>query len=178
MKKIWKVIIVLVCVIILFFLFKRINRTDEKYFNTVELDTNNVIINTLSKNYLDTIVNIGLKELEIKNIKVVLLSLSYNEKSKLSNELELMAYIKEHEGIYYILIDENLDRGKMIEILSHELIHLKQYKSGRLTLINNQPTWENVVYSLDYFPYDKRPWEIEAFKEGQTLNQKLNKILY
>jgi len=74
---------------------------------------------------------------------------------------------------YSITIDKELSAGRMIEVIAHELAHVRQYAEGRLRHGGEaghrgwwwKPTREG---KAEFFPYDsmkvwaERPWEKEA----------------
>lgn len=64
-----------------------------------------------------------------------------------------------------------IDRGKDFLItLFHEMIHVKQYlKKELVDLPHFQVKWKGYTYSKDYFPYENRPWEIEAYAMEEDL---------
>ena len=59
-------------------------------------------------------------------------------------------------NMLYLDIDMDLDR-----VLIHELQHILQFHQGRLKTLDSGFYWEGQIYSFDW-PYDERPWEIEA----------------
>lgn len=54
---------------------------------------------------------------------------------------------------------------KLMETLSHELVHLAQFATRRLYYFSDGDTarFDGQRYSLDDTEYEDRPWEIEAF---------------
>ncbi len=76
-NKIWFFIIGLIITIIIYFL----TTNNEKYFNVVELPTKDEvgsIINQTTYPYIDTIIALGLKELNIKPKMVVVRNMDVN----------------------------------------------------------------------------------------------------
>lgn len=57
-----------------------------------------------------------------------------------------------------ITIAKRLSPENVIRTIFHELVHVKQYETGRLEF---GMIWEGKIYTCDY---DSRPWEIEAFE--------------
>jgi hypothetical protein len=62
-------------------------------------------------------------------------------------------------------------------VLSHEIVHVHQYYSGRLIFDDNKITWMGDEYKLDGLPYDSRPWENEAFFLESELKSRIIKKL-
>lgn len=61
-------------------------------------------------------------------------------------------------------------------ILCHEMLHLKQYIDGVLSLDINKKKffWNGKEYSYDV-PYMQRPWEQEVFKKQNSFISKVRK---
>lgn len=180
MKKNWKIIVGITCgFLLLFFIIKTTKSHSEPPFNVVQLDNSIIILNGLEKPYLDTIINIGLNQLNIQDVIVTLLPMEdYVIDAFKDGGIELKAYLKEKDGLYYIFMLD-MDRKESIDVLSHELIHIKQYHDNRLfNDINNDPIWLGERYPLDLFSYEDRPWEKEAFSLDKELNVKISSILY
>lgn len=68
---------------------------------------------------------------------------------------------------FHIMIDKGKD---FLITLFHEMIHVKQYLKRELVdLPHFQVKWKGYTYSKDYFPYENRPWEIEAYAMEEDL---------
>jgi predicted metallopeptidase len=161
---------VILTLILLFFLFKSLNK--ETPFSRIQLSPSNIIFNSTSNSYMDTIVSVGLDELKIKDVVVIIRPITPDIldmlKSKESS-LDIKAFIIGREDTYVIYV-VNLSRTTAIEVLSHELIHLQQTETGKLIKGTTSVKWEGIEYSPE-LPYDERPWEREAFdKQNQLLN--------
>ena len=81
---------------------------------------------------------------------------------------------------YHITIYLNHSKYSILETVAHEMIHLKQYNSGDLSLSKSMKS----AYKYDHFwrgvdhtdtDYEDRPWEIEAFKKEDALSKKFLK---
>ena len=85
---------------------------------------------------------------------------------------------------YSIEVDpRNTDRKKMIDTFFHELTHIDQYVSGRLTHKNGEKIWcgsemrsvkNYAVHSNDkkLQEYRSQPWEVEARQRGAEMSEK------
>jgi len=61
--------------------------------------------------------------------------------------------------------------NKMLEVLSHELIHVAQYATRKMRILSGS---FSVAYGKDHYnslrlPYMERPWEIEAHEKEYIL---------
>jgi len=144
-------------------------------FNKIEFVEGNNVLNRELPKYMDTIVLAGLRELDIENKIVVLKPIQV----KKVGDIELEAYIVEQGSIYIIFIKE-LSKSKSISTIAHELIHLQQYIDDRILIEGDTLIWDfNTIYSKSNLPeYMERPWEIEAYKISNTLENKIETTLY
>ena len=67
-----------------------------------------------------------------------------------------------------IFIAKRLSVENVVRTLFHELVHVKQYESGRL---DHNKLWEGKLYDCNYYEY---PWEVEAF----DLEEKMMNVFY
>lgn len=180
MKGIWKIVIAVLFVLVVVLVIVQTSKNkSEVYFKQVQLDTTNLVSNSVDKPYMDTILHVGLSILNLKDVMVSVLPLTESAKSQFAAEGgELKAHIREYDGVYYIFIDD-VDRIESIKILSHELIHLKQYYEKRLYLKDGRiPVWLGDEYPLNYTTYENRPWEVEAFSLDDQIEEKITSVLY
>jgi hypothetical protein len=96
-----------------------------------------------------------------------------------TEEFNFVSYItkipfKKHEYIIFLKNDLFLDYTKTV--LSHELVHLDQYESGRLKIMEDGYEWMNITTKFKDENYLERPYELEAFKKQNDIKKKLNKI--
>jgi hypothetical protein len=171
------VLIALFLGIILYYL-NRYNKVE--YFKSIELTDNNGIVNVTKQKYMDTVVSVGLDVLNIKDNYVTIREMPDEIKGRFNdqNSLDLTASIIGANDQYIIYID-NVDRITAIKSLSHELIHLQQYSSNRLSVIGSGVViWNGKEINVLDIPYNDRPWEIEAFKGQYELEKKILEKLY
>lgn len=168
-KLIFVIVAILLTIIIYFLLTYK-----EASFNKVEIVKSNGILNRTEDLYLDTIVHVGLKELNISGITILINPL---EEKLTSGEFEIEAHIVGNQN-QFIIFTQSFNRRKAIEVISHELIHLNQYRTERLVKLGSTIVWEGIPYPLiGLLPYLDRPWEVEAFVLGEELKDKVNLIL-
>lgn len=176
MKNKYTILIVVGVLLLLSFLIY-IGTRPEETFKTIELSNKNFVSNRGSKTYLDTIVQVGLDQMEIEGETVMVKEQPVQR--DLGDEFESEAYIIYQKGQSIIFIKPKLTRLKAIEIIAHELIHLEQYRTGRLEILKDgYVCWENDTIDLPNTPYDKRPWEEEAFNYGPLLEEDIKSVLY
>lgn len=173
MKKIklkWVIIFIVVVGIIIFLL----TRIKEKPFNQIELDKQNVITNNTEVAYYDTILHVGLNELNIDSTYLIVKDFAGGA----MGEFDLKAYILGNDFQYMVYMKKS-SRSSAIEFLSHELIHLKQFNDDRLIKVDNiHMVWEGETLDAMAIPYKLRPWEKEAFEKSRELENKIRKKLY
>jgi hypothetical protein len=178
MKKILKIAGIILAIIILIFVIYKIATYKEKTFNKFTFKTNHYVFNRTDALYLDTIVHAGLQKLDIDSVIVVIRPL-INKEGILSGDMEFKAHIKGEEYSYIIYIG-NFSRDENISILSHELIHLKQYYRNEIKIINEgkTPIWKGDTIDVNGYTYENRPWEKEAYGNQYKLSEKMKTLLY
>lgn len=152
----------------------------EQTFKQFDIETTNMVANRTEDNYLDSVVYVGLDELGMDSIAVTIRPITDEVKQRFDSEGTLKAHIL-GRGKQYIIFLDDMSRDESIKVLSHELIHLRQYVTQKLILHKNEVIWDGEVISehkVSELEYDKRPWEMEAFAEQRRLENKIRNILY
>lgn len=179
MNKYLKSLLIILVIGIAIFLFLN-RKTKPDYFKKVDLNEANQILNNTDKPYLDTIVSVGLDQLGIDSVDVLIYPLSETARKNFQRTSggDLDAHIRENNGIFYVFLNSELSRSEMITVLSHELIHLKQYHEKRVIYKDDTIIWMGIKYKLSQIAYDDRPWENEAFIKQNDLADKIEMVLY
>ena len=152
----------------------------EQTFNRIDIETTNLIANRTDRNYLDSIVYVGLNEMNLDSIAITIRQISPDVQERFDSDSQLKAHIIGKENQYIIFVDE-MSRDEAIKVLSHELIHLKQYYTKKLILEKDKVIWDGrEVYQseINDTKYEQRPWEAEAFAGQRGLENKIREILY
>ena len=173
-KNILKIIAGVVLLIILYFLIFKISSGD-KPFNQIQLTENNFIYNENFPTYYDTILMVAMDEAELSGFNVTLRELSDKTKSQFDGELK--AHIR-YENDDFFIFTSKMGRSEAIDVLSHEVIHMLQYRSGNLSYTNGKVTWMGEVLDLNSKEYEERPWEVEAFQKQSKLAGKVGDSLW
>lgn len=148
---------------------------NEPSFKPVELEQNNYVSNNVLPSYYDTILMVGLEVAGIQGVTVTVEELS--DKAKQSFNGELNAHIRYIDGRFYLFIDP-LSKKRAITIISHEIIHMKQYLDGTFKYDDGRITWNGQAYLLEDINYDDRPWETEAFQLESQLASQVSDVVY
>ena len=152
----------------------------EQPFKQFDIETTNMVANRTEDNYLDSVVYVGLNELGMDSLAVTIRPITDEVKQQFDSEGTLKAHIL-GRGRQYIIFLDDMGRDESIKVLSHELIHLRQYVTQKLILHKNEVIWDGKViseYKVSESKYNDRPWEIEAFAEQRQLENKIRNILY
>jgi hypothetical protein len=182
---------IILLIIIGFILFKKsfldglkfkmnIGIYQEQTFKQFDIETTNMVSNRTEDNYLDSVVYVGLNELGIDSLAITIRPITDEVKQQFDSEGTLKAHIL-GRGRQYIIFLDDMGRDESIKVLSHELIHLRQYVTQKLILHKNEVIWDGKVisgYEVSESKYNDRPWEIEAFAEQRQLESKIRNILY
>lgn len=153
-------------------------KSSKPFVQTEIENKSNVVFNETNQSYYDTIILTGLEILGIQDVGVNVNPLTNQAKENFAKQGgELSAHIREFYGSYYLYIDPT-PKDEAIDVIAHELIHLKQYNSGELKYDNKVLTWKSKTYSPYELPYGERPWEIDADDKGYELAQLIKQKLY
>lgn len=138
----------------------------KKFKEVVEYERNNIIVNQTEHMYYEDILHVGLNELGITN-EIILIRTSQSKDGL--DEYDLKGSIITN-GQQYLVQIYDIPQSESIQVLAHELIHLDQYRSGRLKIVNDSIFYEDNVYMKGQLPpYRNRPWEREAFGRQRDL---------
>jgi predicted metallopeptidase len=152
----------------------------EQTFNRIDIQTTNMVSNRTDTDYLDSIVYVGLNEMNLDSIAITIRQINPEVQAMFDSESQLKAHIIGKENQYIIFVDE-MSRDEAIKVLSHELIHLKQYYTKKLILEKDKVYWDGEeIYQreINETEYQRRPWEAEAFAGQRGLENKIREILY
>ncbi len=177
-KVILCILLIIGMITVLYYLNKQ---QEEKYFTPTPIDYDiNFVMNETEMKFLDTIAYVGMKQLGLQSnlIKFIPLSDKTKEEFRSQTDSDLRAHIIYQDKISYIFIDK-MTRDESILVMGHEFLHVKQYDSQRLKLINTgKVVWLGDTIDVVTMEYVSRPWEIEAFKEERSFRDSLLKVLY
>lgn len=152
----------------------------EKEFKDIDIETTNNIRNKTNRDFYDEIVLVGLNELGVDSVYVDIREITDEAKAQFDINTELRAHIIGRNNQYVIWIDD-MGKSEAIQVLSHELIHLLQYKNREIILEKEYVEWKGTRYSyneVQNIEYRDRPWEADAFSKDRELKFKLEDILY
>jgi hypothetical protein len=146
-------------------------------YNQVELTTYNYVLNSIPNTGYDTVTKVALDVAGISGVQVFIQELSESAKSQFDGELK--AHVRYFNGEFYIFISD-LSHKEAIEVISHEVVHIQQYLSGDFVYdqSNGDTYWKAELYYPDNIPYERRPWEDDAFDLQGTISDKVSAILY
>lgn len=152
-------------------------------YNTVSIDSDNNIVNKTEQRYLDTALLVALNEAQISGVTVVIeeLTSTIREQFRQFGDIHLSAAVVGNGKQFILFVDRFSHKGALTPI-SHEVIHIMQYHSGRLKSVPDYGVvWEKDTISYDVLratDYRERPWEMEAFEGEDGLKEKIQKVLY
>lgn len=149
-----------------------------------EIKKNNIIINNLSNDnskLYEDYCYIGLNIIDVDSVTVCLKNISDEIIiDYLRDGYNILGYIDIIEDKKYDIYINKSDKFKhqLIETISHELIHLKQFDLKIMinTLNPYLVYYNNVLYDLNNIDYFLRPWEIDAYTKQFELEQKMRLI--
>ena len=170
------VLVILSITLLSVLLVTKADANDNPY-NQVELTTYNYVLNGTQNNSYDTVAKVALDVAGISGVSVFIQELSESAKSQFDGELK--AHVRYFNGQFYLFISE-LDHKEAIEVISHEVVHIQQYLSGDFVFDQNTSDlyWKGELYDINSIPYERRPWEDNAFYLQGSISEKVSAILY
>lgn len=162
---------------LLFFIIStmHLSKDDLPEFKEVDYKINNFVDNRTKEPYYTDIINLGLNELNIKNSYIRIVNSDSEE--FIGDNWELKAKVN-GKGYFYIITIYNLSKRESIEVLSHELIHIKQLYSGTLRIQDEKVFFKGRSWELNNIPpYSYRPWENEAYEVSLFLENHITNLL-
>jgi hypothetical protein len=175
-KKLKIVIIILIILVFGFIIYKTITYK-ERPFKEIQLNKTSLVLNSSKVPYIDTILHIGLDSMGIHNIVVTVYDLTDEMKNNFSTSIDLKANLYIDDGLYFLWI-ANMNRKETLRVISHELIHFRQYYDKDLWFKNGHLVWKGDSVNLESIYYYDRPWEIEAFSKQDSIYKILVKELF
>ena len=178
-NKLFKIIGVILLIIISFFILYKILNNKQPIMKEIIFTDKNEVVNNTRTSGLDTIVHVGLQKLNIDNISVFISLLTAKSNMNIDDDIDIVAYTtKFGDNLYSIYIKED-SQINSIEVIAHELIHLKQYYTGRLIVEDNNILWLGKKVDVkSYSNYISRPWEDEAYHQQKDLYNEIKKVIY
>jgi len=170
-----------IIVIILAFIFVLTEPDKEQSKPVFEFPTSIEVNNYSGKSYIDTIAMVTLYNImEYDTINLSIHDMPFdmpNEKHDIAGYMTVNPFQKH---TYFLFVDPQCTSISNINLIAHEMVHIQQYESGDL---KHMPDNSGVIYRGDTIrskevPYDKRPHEIDAFKQELIIAKLLNKMIY
>ena len=179
LNKILAVILLIILVVLIWKSYKA-----QEPYSPVPLSGNNFVVNQTEYVWADTTVSVALDIAGVEGVTVVIKDLTPEMRNRFRDDnvgVELNAAIV-GSGNQYLLYVYRLNRLDASKVVAHEIIHLLQYRSGRLKILPPKNiVWEGDTISADRLysiQYSERGWEREAFDGEDGLANKMDEILY
>lgn len=134
--------------------------------------------NVKSKYDLETVCKIILTEiLHLPNIELQVVTNDRLVKKFDTKDVEMQALLDGYPAMHrYVLHLRGKLQIDILEIISHEMVHLKQYETGNLRLEGTTFIWKGQKY--ENTEYWDRPWEKEARNEQYNIEKQVKKLYY
>jgi len=156
---------------------------EERVFEDIDFETTNIVYNRTDKEFYNEVVQVGLRELGMDSVIVSIREITQEAKDNFDIDTELRAHILPNgsRGNNYVIWIADMGRFESIVVLSHELIHLKQYQNKELIIEEDGIVWKRIKFTyqdISHIDYMIRPWERDAFNKDKALRFKMQDILY
>jgi hypothetical protein len=139
-------------------------------------DTNHVSNNSMVLN-VEKYVRSGLKLLKLNSVTILIKDLPKNFNAALEKGMELEGFVSKYDEGYIIYIINGLSRKEMINMISHEIVHIEQYETNELMVCSDTIIWKGHDYkNATTISYESLPWEVEAFNNQNKIRKQLSTI--
>lgn len=116
----------------------------------------------------------GISELGLTGVNVRVMPIADKMKEKYQGG-SLKGYVEGAGGYYTIYLGE-ISNVKILEVVAHELIHVKQLHTKQLIKLEGQKIiYLNKEFHTAKLGYHARPWETDAYNEGAKLERTIKK---
>lgn len=140
------------------------------------LNTNNKVLN-FTNHKIEENISKALFYLGIEGLTISIHNIP-NELLFVENNLIVNGFVikdEDNECNYYLFLSPLLlNKGDIIQVLSHEMIHINQYYTKSLISNNLEVCWKGNSIDINKLNYLERPWEVEAFERQTKLSNKIN----
>lgn len=72
-------------------------------------------------------------------------------------------------GIVLMDLDSRLPLERLVEVIAHEMMHVKQILKGELVYKGKKIYWKNKLVNHKKISYYEHPWEIDAWSKEKIL---------
>ncbi len=127
------------------------------------------------KDFIEGIVQLFIRELKLSTSKKELIIFT---KKGFEKETGAAGMVYPYdENIITMDIDSQLTPERLVDVLSHEMVHVKQLAKGQLKYKGKKIYWKGNYVNHKKLSYYDHPWEHEAWKNQKLLAGKVWKIL-
>lgn len=115
---------------------------------------------------------IGIKRLELEDLNIVikLCGIRYEVEwvGDESDEYQTWGYAYGLRNTYYVQLFFDANKARRLDAVFHELVHVAQYKAGKLEITETDVFWfgkkmlDDVDGGKNFELYANLPWEVEA----------------
>ena len=179
MKNKWIfIVLAIIAIIIATIIFVTVRK--EKHIQHFDFPTTLKSHNYTEHKRADTMVMVILNK--IMTYDTIEVDLYYMTTEINNNDIDVQAFIQKNPFVphtYYLFIKRGDLTVPIDQILSHEMVHVRQMETGVFIQITADDfMYKGKVYQYSKLPYNQRPQEIDAFNNQTTILRELNNLLY
>jgi hypothetical protein len=127
------------------------------------------------KDFIEGIVQLFIRELKLSTSKKELVIFT---KKGFEKETGAAGMVYPYsENVITMDIDSQLTPERLVDVLSHEMVHVKQLAKGQLKYKGKKIYWKGNFVNHKKLSYYDHPWEHEAWRNQKILAGKVWKIL-
>lgn len=123
---------------------------------------------SIRRDFIESCIRFFANKLKLDRHRIVVVASSVRGLAK--NQDAKGGIVQEDRRIVSMFLDSSLKDEMLVQTIAHEMIHVKQIATGRLTCFVKDGEIENVWRGQKIVTdYHLRPWEVEAFRREREL---------
>jgi len=124
------------------------------------------------KEFIETCATFFMRQLKLEKSKyTVLISSIRNMRNNIGYSGSVTPTGK--LNILSMELDSGLDTDRLVEVIAHEFLHVKQIATGRLKIVKKKTFWLGKQINANKIGYYNHPWEIDVWKKEKLLTNTL-----
>jgi hypothetical protein len=140
------------------------------------IDSNHITNNSVVMN-VEKYVRSGLHYLKLNSLNILIKDLPKEFIASFENGIELKGFVSKHDEGYIIYVLNGITKKDLINMISHEIVHISQYETNELMVCSGTIIWKGYDFNnLSNISYESLPWEVEAFNNQNRIRKQISSI--
>lgn len=149
------------------------------FLNLISHDRDINVINIIPNDIIETTIKVSSDLLDVDDTLIFVLPIKDSVAATFAKKhnKQLSGFIIPGNNVFSIYIDASLTGDQLMEVICHEMIHLKQIQSGDLKLTKEYHFIWKGRFKHKNTPYNERYWEKEAYNRQGSLFRRVKNMI-